>query len=70
MSLESSLHRLTERIAQQEILAAVDRARRHHERHGLTFTEEDAAAVAAFHHHQRTWPAGLGLEEQIQRAAA
>ena len=43
---------------------------RHCESHGLPFDAEAHAGVEIFERYRRSWPAGLDLEEKIQRAAA
>ena len=66
----AGLGRRLARLEEQEIATAVEKARRIHERHGLTFDEGARADIIAFQRHKRTWPPGLDLEESIQRAAA
>ena len=43
---------------------------RHCESHGLPCDAEAHASVEIFERYRRSWPAGLDLEEPIQRAAA
>ena len=69
MVLESLLNRLGQRLEEQEIAAAVERACRHCELHGIPFDAEARAGVEALQRHQRTWPPDLDLEEKIRRAA-
>ena len=66
----AGLERRLARLEEQEIAAAVEQARRHCESHGLPFDAEARAGVEAFERYRRSWPTGLDLEEQIQRAAA
>ncbi len=70
MHIAALLNRLAERVAEQEIDLAVEKARRLHQHYGYPFTEEDRASIIAFQRHKRTWPPGLDIEEQIQRGAA
>ena len=70
MVLESLLNRLGQRLEEQEVAAAVERARRHYELHDLPFDAETRAGIEALQRYKRTWPPDLDIEEQIRRAAA
>ena len=67
--LPGLLNRIERRLDEQEMAEAIEQNRRAHVRHGLPFTVEDRADVEAYVRWRRTWPAGLDVEEQIQRAA-
>ena len=67
---QQRLDRLGQWLEEQEIAAAVERAQRHCELHGLPFSAETRAGVEAFQRHKRTWPTDLDMEEQIRRAVA
>ena len=69
-TLQQRLDRLGQRLEEQEVAAAIERAQRHCELHGLPFSAETRAGVEAFQRHKRGWPTDLDMEEQIRRTAA
>ena len=66
-TLQQHLDRLGQWLEEQEIAAAVERAQRHCELHGLPFSAETRAGVEAFQRHKRTWPTDLDMGQSRGR---